>query len=402
MLPRSEWWISCEPPAAAAVAWAAVRDKVLSAALVPLQSNPHGGTIVAIACLSELTRKPAFAATGKTLIANRPREPNAPPTEGFGMNRIRELPQCDVVMKGGITSGVVYPRLIARLARDYRFRSIGGTSAGAIAAAACAAAELGRQSGRVPDAFERLQKLPTELGHVAEGNRHSRLSRLFRPAEHLRAHHAVLLRALNQRSMVQTLRSGLGALLPRFWPLLALGLLLTALATTALVAHLLPGPHTHAGLAAAALVLLWSLGVCIAGFIAGRAWNPPLRFLAFAVLALALPGLSAVVLHAFDAVLDSRLALAVAGLTVVLPLGLLLAVTLAIAHFAFSLLGGLHRNNWGLCSGHDASVAGTDAAALTDWLHGYLNDLAGWIPRSHCALATFGAARRKRARSTCR
>jgi len=42
---------------------------------------------------------------------------------------------CDIVMKGGITSGVVYPGAIISLAKRYRFRSIGGTSAGAIAAA---------------------------------------------------------------------------------------------------------------------------------------------------------------------------------------------------------------------------------------------------------------------------
>jgi Patatin-like phospholipase len=48
---------------------------------------------------------------------------------------------CDVVMKGGITSGVVYPKAISELARVYSFKNIGGASAGAIAAAAAAAAE---------------------------------------------------------------------------------------------------------------------------------------------------------------------------------------------------------------------------------------------------------------------
>ena len=47
---------------------------------------------------------------------------------------------CDLVMKGGITSGVVYPGAIDQLSRHYRFKNIGGTSAGAIAAAATAAA----------------------------------------------------------------------------------------------------------------------------------------------------------------------------------------------------------------------------------------------------------------------
>ncbi|MFS2045864.1 patatin-like phospholipase family protein, partial [Stenotrophomonas geniculata] len=43
-------------------------------------------------------------------------------------------------MKGGITSGIVYPNAVLALAREYRFKSIGGTSAGAIAAAVAAAA----------------------------------------------------------------------------------------------------------------------------------------------------------------------------------------------------------------------------------------------------------------------
>ncbi|MGB6519619.1 MAG: patatin-like phospholipase family protein, partial [Candidatus Cybelea sp.] len=42
--------------------------------------------------------------------------------------------ECDVVMKGGIASGVVYPGAVYELSKTYRFRNIGGTSAGAIAA----------------------------------------------------------------------------------------------------------------------------------------------------------------------------------------------------------------------------------------------------------------------------
>jgi hypothetical protein len=49
-------------------------------------------------------------------------------------------------MKGGITSGIVYPAAILRLKDKYRFRNIGGTSAGAMAAALTAAAEYGRQA----------------------------------------------------------------------------------------------------------------------------------------------------------------------------------------------------------------------------------------------------------------
>jgi predicted acylesterase/phospholipase RssA len=48
-------------------------------------------------------------------------------------------------MKGGVASGVVYAGAILALSREFRFRSIGGTSAGAIGAAVAAAAEYRRQ-----------------------------------------------------------------------------------------------------------------------------------------------------------------------------------------------------------------------------------------------------------------
>ncbi len=50
----------------------------------------------------------------------------------------------DVTMKGGTTSGVIYPLALCELARRFRFRNLGGASAGAIAASLAAAAELGR------------------------------------------------------------------------------------------------------------------------------------------------------------------------------------------------------------------------------------------------------------------
>jgi predicted acylesterase/phospholipase RssA len=55
--------------------------------------------------------------------------------------------ECDLIMRGGITSGVVFPKAITRLARKYRFVSIGGTSAGSIAAVMAAAAEYRRATG---------------------------------------------------------------------------------------------------------------------------------------------------------------------------------------------------------------------------------------------------------------
>ena len=80
----------------------------------------------------------------------RPSIPSQPPLE------------CDLVMKGGITSGIVYPAAVLELAQRYRFRNIGGTSVGAIAAAVVAAAEYGRQRG-VGTAFEELEALNEEM-----------------------------------------------------------------------------------------------------------------------------------------------------------------------------------------------------------------------------------------------
>ncbi|KAA3503427.1 patatin [Agrobacterium tumefaciens] len=86
--------------------------------------------------------------------------------------------ECDVVMKGGITSGVVYPYAVLELARRYRFRSIGGTSAGAIAAAFAAAAEYSRTVRDDPDGFVRLQAhcdtIPNILGKLFQPERRFR------------------------------------------------------------------------------------------------------------------------------------------------------------------------------------------------------------------------------------
>ena len=81
---------------------------------------------------------------------------------------------CDLVMKGGITSGVVYPLAVCRVAETYSFKNIGGASAGAIAAAAAAAAECGRRSG-FNEGFELLEELPQWIGS------NGRLLKMFQP-----------------------------------------------------------------------------------------------------------------------------------------------------------------------------------------------------------------------------
>jgi hypothetical protein len=86
--------------------------------------------------------------------------------------------ECDIVMKGGITSGVIYPRAVCKLAKTYRLRSVGGSSAGAIAAAGAAAAEFGRAAG----GFELLEALPHDITADSPAGG-SVLFRLFQPTK---------------------------------------------------------------------------------------------------------------------------------------------------------------------------------------------------------------------------
>lgn len=92
-----------------------------------------------------------------------------------GPESVTPAMECDVVMKGGITSGVVYPMALSEIGATYRFRGIGGTSAGAIGAAVGAAAELGRDSG----GFARMEALPAQLGGGA-------LAAMFQPQKKTR------------------------------------------------------------------------------------------------------------------------------------------------------------------------------------------------------------------------
>lgn len=82
---------------------------------------------------------------------------------------------CDIVMKGGITSGIVYPAAVVEIAKEFVFKNVGGTSAGAIAAALTAAAERRRAAGDGTAGFDRLGRIPDYL------MQDSRLFKLFVP-----------------------------------------------------------------------------------------------------------------------------------------------------------------------------------------------------------------------------
>jgi predicted acylesterase/phospholipase RssA len=132
--------------------------------------------------------------------------PKTPPADRY----------CDIVMKGGITSGVVYPPAIVKLAEQYHFKNIGGTSAGAIAAALTAAAEYRRRETALNDGFELLAALPTSLGEVKSGG--TQLFRLFQPDGACKRLFGILTRSLNASGTFHRIAKVLWGCVTSYWP----------------------------------------------------------------------------------------------------------------------------------------------------------------------------------------
>jgi predicted acylesterase/phospholipase RssA len=227
--------------------------------------------------------------------------------------------ECDIVMEGGVTSGIVYPRFVARLARHFRLRSIGGTSVGAVAAVAAAAAQYRRNAspnGADITGFRKLNVLPRWLARKGVTGK-SNLFALFQPCVALRSHYAVLQAVLNRGWVGRTV-FGAGALLWHF----PIGPLLGG-AITAVLAR--------------------------KGWFASGSDIPWLTWLCAAATALGL------------------------------------ALLFSALRFGFSARSGLSKNRCGICSGMPAD--GSSAPALTAWLHGLVQDMAG-LP--HDRPLTFG------------
>lgn len=214
--------------------------------------------------------------------------------------------ECDIVMKGGITSGVVYPLAVVELSKTYRFVNIGGTSAGAIAAAATAAAELGRNPSRPNQGFRLLEALPKWLQENAKGTTGSRLMALFQAQP-------------RTRKLFQIMQA---AIKPGNKP-----------SNTSLAAARAYGRNALIG---------------------------------------ALPGLIALWLMRPSNALEMILS----GLIGVLVLGI--GVLAAVAFGLYQSVSQLPQNGFGLCSGYRPVLDEETAdPPLTEWLHQYLNSLAG-------------------------
>lgn len=248
-------------------------------------------------------------------------------------------------MKGGITSGIVYPPLVLKLKEHgYRFRCIGGTSAGAIAAAATAAAEYGRDTG----GFEKLADLRRQLSEA------NFLRNLFQPTGAT----APLMKVLLECKELLKQNNGKGFV--RGFRL--------APALTWVVMNRAPMAFLIGALIGVAFVCFIALA-CFFAFGGGTAH-------------LAAP---------------SRAVGVVMMCLIVLIAALLGGWAAAVTQFAGILTREIPRNKFGLCTGRKDSVSPEHAEVLTDWLHNQINDMAGPMldgtPR-HQPL-TFGELRTK-------
>jgi len=236
-----------------------------------------------------------------------------PSSEAEALSAAPFATECDLVMKGGITSGIVYPLAITEIAKAFRLRSIGGTSAGAIAAAAAAAAEAGRQrfnSGEIatdPDGFGKLAQLPDHLCAVAASGRGTKLLALFKPKAALRPFFDALTGALSAQGFGGKLQSAIGTLVAHYWVAAAIGVVLGTL---------------------------------------------PLWFIR--------PGWSTLPASVW-----------ILGLAILLAVGLVLLQTLR------TLVAELPDNGFGICSGIADADDTAPEEALTTWLARYFDELAG-------------------------
>jgi len=129
--------------------------------------------------------------------------------------------KCDIVMKGGITSGLVYPKAIFEIAKKYQFKNIGGTSAGAIAAGLTAAAEYRRSKGS-SEGFDILKTLPEMLSEKS-GDK-TLLLDLFSPNQSTKKYFNILFPLLNRKGKCSMILKVIITLL-KSYPIVTIALL---------------------------------------------------------------------------------------------------------------------------------------------------------------------------------
>jgi len=287
-----------------------------------------------------------------------------------------DLRRCDLVMKGGITSGVVYPPAIIELATRYRFVNVGGTSAGAIAAAAAAAAEYGRD---VPYAGYRSSFLRLDRLRVWLGEHEDHIPGLFQPPPRMKPLFNVLLDlTIASRTQSQTPPGRPSTHMPGACalriPAIGMRFVWRTLTLFLRSARVLIRHHWQVTLGVSVIIALIVLAIQILISISNDGFVSPIhvvRWVAPAVL-----------------------------------IGAIVGILAGAGHLVWLAVYELPRNLFGLCSGHTAGAMpqgwpptlGDDQGrgrppALTDWLHAVINGLAGRDARQ--PPLTFGDLERK-------
>ncbi len=247
--------------------------------------------------------------------------------------RNRESKQkCDLVMKGGITSGIVYPPIVLKLAETYQFCNIGGTSAGAIAAAVTAAAEYGRD---VPQAkgFEGLAQLREEL------SKDGFLQNLFQPSDETKPLMETLLTFITDKKKEN--ESQKISLLDRVFQL------------TKVLEKKHPTQFKKGSLRG--LIIGWILALALTGS----------TFILLAITGSSVSSLSVIVL------------LFLSGLSLSFIGGLLGGIGVSLYDLYHILTVGVPKNLFGICSGRTATSDAPKKPVLTDWLSTKIDQLSG-------------------------
>jgi predicted acylesterase/phospholipase RssA len=265
-----------------------------------------------------------------------------PPPEPLDFSRAPPVDRyCDLVLTGGVTDGVVYPWAVMELARHYRFRSIGGTSVGALAAALTAAAEYARRYGSLSGFNEVINKLPEKLGEDVNGN--PRLFTLFQPQRSTRRLFKLFVGFFSHQEITAD-GSPAGSFEARiarpvrkwFWDGWVGRYVIPPLSAYRLFALI--------GLCAGSLVGAAAIAGFIHWFVGARSLGT------YTVLGLAAVG-------------------GLITLILVLFLVILFVVALVVLGVVRDLIRGLVPNGFGICTGGRVDGAPSDEQSLIEWLH---------------------------------
>ncbi|HAJ58374.1 MAG TPA: hypothetical protein DCP31_03140, partial [Cyanobacteria bacterium UBA8543] len=240
--------------------------------------------------------------------------------------------KCDLVMKGGITSGIVYPPIVLKLAETYQFCNIGGTSAGAIAAAVTAAAEYGRD---VPEAkgFEGLDQLRKELSEDGF------LQNLFQPSEETKPLMETLLSFITDKKKEN--KSQKKSIVGRFFQF------------TEFLEEKHPTKFKKGSLRGYIIGLILALALTSSTSVI------------FALTGSSVSNLSFIVL------------LFILGLSLSFIGGLLGGTGVSLYDLYHILTVAVPKNLFGMCTGRTATSSGEKKPVLTDWLSTKIDQLSG-------------------------